>query len=166
MIQGHKRRRRRRKERKETRTLHLFQSNIWMHLSLCFRAVYLCRDARSTSSQRIQTNQEDTFLRLYQVSSLLASSLPPLPPPHISPETTLPLRRVYIRIIVFILFLVGHFRFWVLAVHPHKYDVYAPLVAIACTTFSLLFLFHLFSLYSHRACLVQYLLIKILKWKH
>lgn len=109
-----------RKERKETRTLHLFQSNTWMHLSLCFRAVYLCRDARSTSSQRIQTNQEDTFLRLYQVSSLLASSLPPLPPPLISPETTLPLRRVYIRVIVFILFLVVHFPFWVLAVHPHK----------------------------------------------
>lgn len=43
------------------------------YLSLCFRAVYLCRGARSTSSLPIQTNQEDTFLRLYQVRSSSSS---------------------------------------------------------------------------------------------
>lgn len=36
-------------------------------LCLCFRVVYLCRDARSTSSQPIWMNQADTCLRLYQV---------------------------------------------------------------------------------------------------
>ncbi len=51
-----------------------------MPLSLCFRAVYLCRDARSTSSRLIRMNQEDTFLRLYQVSPPLAPRVRPPPP--------------------------------------------------------------------------------------
>lgn len=38
-----------------------------------FRAVYLCRDARSTSSQPIRTNQGDTSLRSYQVRSQSSS---------------------------------------------------------------------------------------------
>lgn len=38
-------------------------------MCVCFRAVYLCRVAKSTSLQPIQTNQGDTCLRSYQVRS-------------------------------------------------------------------------------------------------
>lgn len=146
-----------------------------MNASLCFRAVYLCRDARSTSSQPIRTNQGDTFLRLYQVRSPPAPPVPPPPPPllfnpgllHVSqntPEKT-GMAAVHIGVISCSFISAAHWLTsisWVqLTVQPHvayKLLLYAPVAAPLCATFSLLLLLlplplllqH--SLYSHCVC--------------
>lgn len=62
-------------EKRQRKSMLLWWETICKLLPVRFRAVYHCRDAWSMNSQLIQTNQEGTCLRSYQVRSLILCTL-------------------------------------------------------------------------------------------